>query len=48
MDVTIEMTFIVAAATNVLVNAAVWLDVNAANPSGNTLAALEGTDNQLM
>jgi len=39
------MSVIMGSGINTLVNAVIYLDVNAANPSGNTLALLEGTDN---
>jgi len=39
------MSVIMGAGINTIVNAVIYLDVNAANPSGNTLALLEGTDN---
>jgi len=39
------MSVVMGSGINTIVNGVVYLDVNAANPSGNTLALLEGTDN---
>jgi len=45
IDVECELSVMVISGSNILMNGAVWLDVNAVTPSGNTLALLEGTDN---